>query len=140
MRHKKGNAKLGKPVDQRIALLRNQAAILLLTGSLNTTLKRAKALRSFVEPLITRARSGTLADIRAIIKDLPNKKAVSTLTQNIVPKLGDRSSGYLRLYRIGFRRGDSSPLVRLQIIGAEPALTKEKPKRKSAKKEKSAKE
>ena len=117
MRHRKNRHKLGRPTDQRVALVRNQVAELLVHGHVNTTLPRAKAVQSMAEKLITRAKRGTLADLRQCARHLPSKAPLKALVRNVVPATADISSGYTQLAKLKYRRGDGALIVRLSLRG-----------------------
>ena len=116
MRHRKAQIKLGRPTDERVALVRNQVAALLEHGYINTTLPRAKAVQRMAERMITRAKRGDLANIRVVEKDLPTKDALRALLRNVAPALGDVQSGYTQIARLKNRRGDGALIVRLSLV------------------------
>ncbi|MEP0813863.1 MAG: 50S ribosomal protein L17 [bacterium] len=118
MRHKRGNAKLNKPWDQRVALLRGQVSSLLLHGHITTTKVRAREVKRIAERMITRARAGAVHDMREAMKVLYTKEVLYSLEKNVLPAVKDRTDGgYLKEYKVGFRRGDGSLLVRLVVPG-----------------------
>lgn len=115
MRHLRNRSKLSKPTDQRLALIRNQVSDLLRYGHLNTTLPRAKAVQSMAEKLITRAKRGSLADIRLCAKRLPGKAPLHALLYKVAPALSGISSGYTQIAKMKYRRGDGAMVVRLSL-------------------------
>jgi len=115
MRHKKNRSKLGRPTDQRLALVRNQVSKLLAHGYVNTTLPRAKAAQSVAEKLITKAKRGTLADIRQCARELPGKAALGKLIKNVAPGSAGAAGGYTKIIKLKYRRGDGALLVRLAL-------------------------
>jgi large subunit ribosomal protein L17 len=115
MRHKKNQSKLGRPTDERVALVRNQVAALFEHGAINTTLPRARAVRSMAEKLITRAKRGDLSNIRQIAKHLPTKEPLRALLREVAPA-AQSSSGYTQISKLKYRRGDGALLVRLALI------------------------
>jgi large subunit ribosomal protein L17 len=115
MRHKMNQSKLGRPTDERLALVHNQVAALFEHGYLNTTLPRARAVRSLAERLITRAKRGDLASIRQCAKVLPTKTQLRALLRNVVPAQTDITSGYTQIAKLGLRRGDGALVVRLSL-------------------------
>jgi len=115
MRHKMNRYKLGRPTDQRLALVRNQTANLFLHGHVNTTLPRAKAVRRLAEKLITRAKRGDLASVRLCAKQLPGKPSLKALLRTVAPALEDVSSGYTHIAKLKQRRGDGALIVRLSL-------------------------
>jgi large subunit ribosomal protein L17 len=115
MRHKKGNKKLSKPTDQRIALLRSLTLSLITHEKIKTTDVRAKETQRYVERLISLAKRGDLHARRQALKLLPNKDAVKKLFDTISTKYADRNGGYTRLVKLGFRRGDASPVSQIEF-------------------------
>jgi large subunit ribosomal protein L17 len=135
MRHKMNQSKLSRPTDERLALVHNQVASLFEHGYLNTTLPRARAVRSslfehgylnttlpraravrsLAERLITRAKRGDLASIRECAKVLPTKTQLRALLRNVVPAQADVTSGYTQIAKLGLRRGDGALVVRLSL-------------------------
>lgn len=115
MRHKKNKWKLGRPTDERVALVRNQVAALFERGYLNTTLPRAKAVQSLAERLITKAKRGDLGSIRDCARHLPTKQALRSLLRRVVPALQEENSGYTKIARLKYRRGDGALIVRLSL-------------------------
>jgi large subunit ribosomal protein L17 len=115
MRHLRSRSKLGRPSDQRVALVRGQVAALFEHGHINTTLPRARAVRQLAEKLITRAKRGDLSAIRTCASNLPTKQALRALLRNAVPGLSEISSGYTQVAKLGYRRGDGALIVRLSI-------------------------
>ena len=116
MRHKRGNAKLNKPWDQRVALLRGQVSSLLIHGHVTTTAARSQEVKRIAERLITRLRSGEVHDSREAMKILYTKEVLYSLKNKVLPAVKDREKGgYLAEYKVGFRRGDGALLVRLEV-------------------------
>jgi large subunit ribosomal protein L17 len=97
-------------------MLGNLAASLFVEGSIVTTVTRAKELRRVAEKLITKAKSGTLADRRLVISRMPHKAAVTTLFKDLAPRFAERSGGYTRIVKIGNRVGDASPMAVIQLV------------------------
>ena len=117
MRHRKGVAKLGRPTDQRLALVRGLVSSLFMHGHIETSLARCKATQSVAERLITRAKRGTLADLRQVARHLYGKRPFTALMKNVVPAAKDRASGYTKVVRVERRRGDGCIIARLSVIG-----------------------
>lgn len=120
MRHQKRIAKLGKPQDQRKALLRALATSLFTHGRIKTTVTRAKALRPYAEKLITFAKKGDLHARRlasAYIYDNPagESTVLKKLFAEIGPKYQETNGGYTRIYKIGFRRGDNAEMALIEL-------------------------
>jgi large subunit ribosomal protein L17 len=116
MRHKRGNKKLGKPTDQRIALLRSLALSLIENSRIKTTDTRAKAAKRYVDRLITFAKKGTLSSRREALKLLPNPVAVKKLFDEFAEKYKNRNGGYTRVIKLGERRGDSALISLLELV------------------------
>lgn len=116
MRHRKKKTTLGREKSQREALLRNLAESLILHGKIKTTVAKAKALRIVVEPLITKARKGTLAERRNIMKFLYTEKAVKKLMDEIGPKYKERQGGYTRITKAGSRVNDGADIAYIEFV------------------------
>ncbi len=115
-RHGYKGAKFGRERDARKALLKGLAESLILNESIETTLPKAKELRPYTEKLITKAKKGSLADRREIIKSLSTLEAAHKLVDSIAPMLSSRDSGYLRIKRTTIRRGDGTQLARISFV------------------------
>lgn len=116
MRHNKKNKSLGRVTAQRKALLRSLADSLVLHGSINTTLAKAKALRPVVERLVTRARNGELSDRRYIEKVLYKREAVDKMMKEVAPKYKGRDGGYTRIVKTGHRQNDGAKTAVIQFV------------------------
>jgi large subunit ribosomal protein L17 len=129
-RHGYQGRKFGRERDQRRALIKSLADSLVLRESIETTLPKAKALSSYTEKLITKAKKGGLHNRRQIISGLATKEAAHKLVDEIAPKLTGRNSGHLKIERTELRRGDGAQLARISFVDD---LTKvEKPAKKEA--------
>lgn len=127
MRHQKKRNHLGRPADQRRALLRSLATEVLRRGSIETTLARAKAVRGVVDHLITLGKQGDLHARRQALSYILDKKVVGSLFKTIAARYPDRPGGYTRVVKTGFRRGDAAPLAVVQLTEASlPAQKAEK--------------
>ncbi|MFZ1484199.1 MAG: 50S ribosomal protein L17 [Candidatus Saccharimonadales bacterium] len=115
-RHGYQGTKFGRERDQREALIKSLAESLILHGSIETTLPKAKAVVPYVEKLITKAKKGDLHSRRMIIASLSTLDAAHKLVDEIAPKLGGRNSGHLRVERTRFRRGDNAELARVSFV------------------------
>ncbi len=122
MRHGVKKAKLQRTASHRRALLANQACSLITHGRITTTLAKAKALRPYVEKLITLAKKGTLHTRRQALATLPQPKAVSRLFGEIAEATKERQGGYTRIVKLGQRKTDSAPMALIEIIDL-PQLT-----------------
>ncbi len=157
MRHHKSGRKLNRTSSHREAMFRNMAVSLLRHEQLTTTLPKAKELRRVAEPLITLAKSATLANRRLAYSRLRDREIVGKLFDDLGVRFKDRPGGYLRILKTGYRRGDSAPLALVQLTerqavstAVEPAAaetpaaegkarkTKAAPKKKAAKSKKAA--
>lgn len=115
-RHGYKGRKFGRERDQRRALLKGLADSLILNGSIETTLPKAKEIRPYVEKLVTSAKKGDLHNRRLIIAKLMTIEAAHKLVDDIAPKLGARSSGYLRIKRTELRRGDNTQMAKISFV------------------------
>lgn len=116
MRHKKKKITLGREKAHREAMMKNLAESLILHGKIKTTKAKAKALRTVVEPLITKAKAGTLAARRELIKALFTDDAVKKLMDELGPKYKDRKGGYTRIIKLVHRDSDSAEMARIELV------------------------
>ena len=116
MRHGKKFNHLGRKKGHRDALLKNLSISLFGHKRINTTLAKAKALRVFAEPLITKSKSNDMANRRLVFSYLQNKEAVKELFDVIGPKVADRPGGYLRIIKTGFRKGDGAETAMIEFV------------------------
>jgi len=133
MRHLKHRHELGVKKAHRPALMANLAIAIIKEGRIKTTLAKARALRPFIEKLITLAKKGTLADRRLAASRIRNKEAVQLLFNEKVEEFRDRPGGYTRIYKIGNRLGDAAEMALIELIPASDEGYGKK-KRKKAKK------
>ena len=129
MRHNVAHRKLGRVTEHRVALLRNQAIALLRHERIETTMPKAKELRPFVERLITIAKRGVAANSdanskalharRMVLAEIPDKDVVGKLFGTLVPRFAERPGGYIRILKVGYRRGDSAEVAQIELIGSE---------------------
>lgn len=138
MRHNKKFNHLGRTSSHRKAMLANMATSLIMHKRITTTLAKAKALRMYVEPVITRSKEDTTHSRREAFKHLKNKYAVTELFSNIGPKVMDRPGGYLRILKTGFREGDSAEMCFIELVDfntvyVNEAKTDAKPKTRRSK-------
>jgi len=115
MRHKKGNKKLNRPTDQRIALLRGLVRALFSFNRIKTTDIRAKEAKKMAEKLITLGKAGSVYSRRLALKILPDKEIVREIFSNIAPKYKERDGGYTRITKLGRRRGDAALLSQIEL-------------------------
>ena len=116
MRHGKKIAHLGRTASHRKAMMANMASSLIEHKRINTTVAKAKALKKFVEPLITKAKSDTTHNRRVVFSALRNKYAVSELFRDIAEKVADRPGGYTRIIKVGSRMGDNAPMAMIEFV------------------------
>jgi len=131
MRHGKKHNHLGRQKGHRTALLRNLSCALIEHKRINTTLAKAKALRVYVEPVVTRAKENTTHSRRVAFKYLQSKDAVKELFSTIADKVGDRPGGYTRIIKTGFRKGDAAEMAMIEFVDFNEVYTKA-PKTKSS--------
>ncbi len=116
MRHGDKINNLGRKVGHRRALMKNLANALIQHKRITTTLAKAKALRQFVEPIITKSKTNTTHSRRVAFSYLQNKVTVNELFENIATKIADRPGGYTRVIRLGFRRSDGSEMALIELV------------------------
>ncbi|MEC7821900.1 MAG: 50S ribosomal protein L17 [Candidatus Neomarinimicrobiota bacterium] len=119
MKHRKKGRKLGVNPPHRKAMLRNLASNLIEHKRIKTTDSRAKELRSFIEPLITKAKRGDLNSIRQISKKIPRKSVVHKLVHEIAPTFSERNGGYTRIIKLGFRDNDRASVSLIEFVDFE---------------------
>lgn len=133
MRHRKGFNHLGRTSAHREAMLANMATSLIMHKRITTTLAKAKALRMYVEPLITRSKEDTTHSRRVVFSYLKNKYAVSELFREISPKVAERPGGYTRILKLGHRPGDNAEMCIIELVDYNENMlgTKEEAKAKT---------
>lgn len=119
MRHNKRNKKLGRTSSHRRAMMRNQIASLIEHGRIKTTLAKAKALRPVAEKLVTQGRRDTVAARRLVRKWVADRGLVGKLFDDIAPRFVDRPGGYLRIVKLGHRKGDAAEQAILEFVDYE---------------------
>ncbi|MFA6949729.1 MAG: 50S ribosomal protein L17 [Lentimicrobiaceae bacterium] len=141
MRHGKKVNHLGRTSAHRKAMLSNMAASLILHKRINTTLAKAKALRSYVEPLITRSKDDSTHSRRMVFSYLQSKEAVSTLFRDVSVKVATRQGGYTRILKTGNRLGDNAEMCMMELVDFNEAMlaTKEAPKAKTTRRSRTSK-
>lgn len=130
MRHGKKIAHLGRTASHRKAMMANMASSLIEHKRINTTVAKAKALKKFVEPLITKAKSDTTHNRRVVFSALRNKYAVSELFRDIAEKVADRPGGYTRIIKVGSRLGDNASMALIELVDFNDTYVTEKPTKK----------
>ena len=142
MRHGKKFNHLGRKKGHRKALLKNLANSLVEHKRINTTLAKAKALRVFVEPLITKGKNNTTHSRRVVFSYLQNKESIKEIFGTIADKVADRPGGYTRIIKTGFRKGDGAEMAMIELVdfndvytsGSGAAAGKSKRRRRGGKK------
>ena len=122
MRHGKKFNHLGRKKGHRDALLLNMASSLILYKRINTTLAKAKALRVYIEPILTRAKDNTTHSRRMIFSDLQSKDVIKELFDNIAIIIADRPGGYCRIIKTGFRKGDGAEIAMIELVDYNDVL------------------
>ena len=130
MRHGKKIAHLGRTASHRKAMMANMASSLIEHKRINTTVAKAKALKKFVEPLITKAKSDTTHNRRVVFSALRNKYAVSELFRDIAEKVADRPGGYTRIIKVGSRMGDNASMAMIELVDFNDTYVTNKPAKK----------
>lgn len=116
MRHNKAINHLGRKSGHRKALLSNMACSLILNKRIQTTVAKAKALKIYVEPLITKSKDDSTASRRTVFSYLKQKEAVTELFRTVAPKVADRPGGYTRVLKTGFRQGDGADTAIIELV------------------------
>ena len=116
MRHGKKFNHLGRTASHRKAMLSNMASSLIEHKRISTTVAKAKALRVYVEPLITKSKTDSTHSRRTVFSYLGNKDSVSVLFRDIAPKVANRPGGYTRIIRTGFRLGDNAEMCLIELV------------------------
>ena len=129
MRHGKKNNHLGKKTAHRKAMLSNMACSLLLHKRINTTVAKAKALRVYVEPLITKSKTDSTHSRRSVFSELQSKEIVSELFRDIAPKIATRNGGYTRIIRTGYRLGDNAEMCLIELVDFNEIYSNESTKK-----------
>ena len=131
MRHNKAINHLGRKSGHRKAMLANMACSLILNKRIETTVEKAKALKMYVEPLITKSKEDTTHSRRIVFSYLKQKEAVSELFRVVAPKIADRPGGYTRILKTGFRVGDAADMALMELVDFNEVATapKEAPKK-----------
>ena len=131
MKHGKRFNHLGRIPSHRKAMLSNMASSLILEKKISTTLAKAKALRKYVEPLITKSKEDTTHSRRVVFSYLQNKYSVKELFDEVSQKISDRPGGYTRIIKLGNRLGDNADLCLIELVDFNENYSNEKPKKKS---------
>ncbi len=136
MRHGKKFNHLGRKSAHRKAMLANMGSSLIKNKRINTTLAKAKALRVFLEPLITKSKNDTMHNRRVVFSYLRDKDAVTELFREISTKVADRPGGYLRIIKLGNRLGDNAEMALIEFVDYNPTYNADKPAKKKTRRRK----
>lgn len=139
MRHNKKFNHLGRKSAHRKAMLSNMATSLIMHKRIQTTLPKAKALKVYVEPLLTKSKEDTTHSRRTVFSYLQNKEAVTELFREVAPKIADRPGGYTRILRTGFRLGDNAEMCFIELVDYNENMLKEKAAKKAGRTRRSKK-
>jgi large subunit ribosomal protein L17 len=139
MRHGKKFNHLSRKAAHRKAMLANMACSLIEHKRIKTTLAKAKALRVYVEPLITKSKDDTTHSRRTVFSYLKQKQAITELFGNVSAKIADRPGGYTRILKLSNRLGDNAQMAFIELVDYNEDYTTDKPKRKKARRAKSKK-
>ncbi|MBO5467113.1 MAG: 50S ribosomal protein L17 [Prevotella sp.] len=131
MRHNKKFNHLGRTASHRKSMLANMAISLIMHKRITTTLAKAKALKTYVEPLITRSKEDTTNSRRVVFSYLQNKEALKELFGTVSAKVGDRPGGYTRIIKLGTRKGDAAPIAFIELVDFDENMAKTETKKKS---------
>ncbi len=124
MRHSVFGRQLNRDTGQRQALLKGLAGAIIRSEAIETTEAKGKAAVPLIENLITKAKRGSLTDIRLIGEIVTDPGLINKLVHQIAPRFKDRSGGYIRLIKLGNRQGDNAPMVRMELVAPKIAPVK----------------
>ena len=139
MRHNKKFNHLGRTASHRSAMLANMACSLIKHKRITTTVAKAKALKKFVEPLITKSKDDTTNSRRVVFSNLQDKFAVTELFKEISVKVADRPGGYTRIIKTGHRLGDNAEMCFIELVDYDENMAKTAPAKKSTRTRRSKK-
>ena len=132
MRHGKKINHLGRKTAHRKAMLANMACSLIEHKRINTTVAKAKALKQFVEPLVTKSKEDTTHNRRLVFAKLRQKEFVAELFRDVAPKIGDRPGGYTRIIKLGNRLGDNADMAMIEFVDYNEVYNLTKPEKKKS--------
>ena len=139
MRHNKKFNHLGRKTAHRDAMLSNMACSLIMHKRINTTTAKAKALKKYVEPLLTKAKEDSTHSRRMVFTELQSKEAVTELFREVAQKIANRAGGYTRIIRTGFRVGDAAEMCFIELVDYNENMLKQKTAKKSTRTRRSGK-
>ena len=125
MRHGKKFNHLGRTADHRAAMLANMTISLIMHKRITTTLAKAKALKKYAEPLITKSKEDSTNSRRVVFSYLQNKEAIKELFGVVAPKVGDRPGGYTRIIKLGSRLGDGADMAFIELVDFDENMAKD---------------
>ena len=131
MRHNKKFNHLGRTASHRSAMLANMAISLIMHKRITTTVAKAKALKKYVEPLITKAKEDSTNSRRVVFSYLQDKGAIKELFSAVSEKVGDRPGGYTRIIKLGTRQGDAAQVCFIELVDFDPEMAKDGGKKKT---------
>ncbi|UAB84624.1 50S ribosomal protein L17 [Zunongwangia sp. SCSIO 43204] len=132
MRHGKKINHLGRKTAHRKSMLANMGSSLIEHKRINTTVAKAKALKVFIEPLVTKSKEDTTHNRRIVFSKLRDKYAVSELFREVAPKVGDRPGGYTRIIKLGNRLGDNADMAMIELVDFNETYNVNKPAKKKS--------
>ena len=138
MRHNKKFNHLGRTASHRSAMLANMAISLIMHKRITTTVAKAKALKKYVEPLITKGKEDSTNSRRVVFSYLQNKDAIKELFSTVAEKVGDRPGGYTRIIKLGTRQGDAAQVCFIELVDFDPEMAKGETKKKTRRSRKAA--
>lgn len=138
MRHNKKFNHLGRTASHRSAMLANMAISLIMHKRITTTVAKAKALKKYVEPLITKSKEDSTNSRRVVFSYLQNKEAIKELFGEVAQKVGDRPGGYTRIIKLGTRQGDAAQICFIELVDFDEAMAKETKKKATRRSRKAA--
>ena len=138
MRHNKKFNHLSRTASHRDAMLANMAISLIMHKRITTTLAKAKALKKYAEPLITRCKDDSTHSRRVVFSYLQNKEALKELYGPVAEKVGDRPGGYTRIIKLGLRQGDAAQICFIELVDFDPEMAKGETKKKTRRSRKAA--
>lgn len=130
MRHRVKGRKLNRTASHRLATFRALATAIIREKKIKTTLAKAKELRGFIEPLVSRAKVDSVANRRFIARHIQDKEVLKELFSEIIPKVGDRPGGYTRVVKLGMRQGDAAEMAIIEFVDYNDVNSKPKSKSK----------
>ena len=131
MRHNKKFNHLGRTASHRASMLANMAISLIMHKRITTTVAKAKALKKYVEPLITKAKDDSTNSRRVVFSYLQNKEAIKVLFSELAQAVGDRPGGYTRIIKLGTRQGDAAQICFIELVDFDPEMAKTAGKKKA---------